>query len=232
MNLDTDEASDIAELLDCPISTFPQPYLGLLLSCNKLHNADFLPLIAKCDKYLAGWKGQLLSGGGLTLTNAVLSSVPVYHMCSLPLPKGVIAAIDRRRRAFLWTGEETCSGSQCLIAWEHACLSRLEGGLGIKDLTMQNKCLLLKFVHKFFAREPVPWVRWLLSTSHTTHRLPGDTFLPRLLSSLLQTYRAITQVLVHNGESTSFWFDDWLAIGPLCLHLPALSPTLPTRTAM
>lgn len=97
INLHDDESSDFASILGCPISTFPQPYLGLPLSSSKLHNADFLPLIAKCDKYLAGWKGRLLSKGErLTLTNSVLSSVPIYHMSSLPLPKGVIVAIHRR----------------------------------------------------------------------------------------------------------------------------------------
>lgn len=117
MNLDPQVAHSMAITLGCTISSFPQPYLGLPLSLAKLHNADFLPLIAKCDKYLAGWKGCLLSKGGhLTLVNAILSCVPVYHMCSLPLPKGVIAAIHRRRRAFLLTGEDSCSGSQCLIA--------------------------------------------------------------------------------------------------------------------
>lgn len=189
MNLESTVAADMAGVFSCPISTFPQPYMGLPLSSGKHHNVDFLPLIAKCDKYLAGWKGRLLSKGGrLTLTNAVLSSVPVYHMCSLPLPKGVIAAIDRRRRTFLCTGEEKCSGSSCQIAWEQACLPRDKGGLGIEDLATQNKCLLLKFAYKFFAAYSVPWITWLRSQSTVLHRFTGDSFLPTLLSSIHQTY--------------------------------------------
>ena len=102
VHMDENACVAIANILGCPISSFPQPYLGLPLSATKLRNADFHPLIAKCDKYLAGWEEKLLSNGGrLVLTNAILSSLPVYWMSSLFLPNGVIDAIDRRRRALL-----------------------------------------------------------------------------------------------------------------------------------
>ena len=42
---------------------------------------DWLPLIEKIKKRLAGWKGKSLSlGGRLTLVNMVLSSIPIYLM--------------------------------------------------------------------------------------------------------------------------------------------------------
>ena len=77
-------------------------------------------------------------------------------MSSLGLHKTVIKAIDRRRRAFFWTGEDTCHGSRCLVAWEDACASKIEGGLGIKDLHLQNRCLLMKFIDKIFSNDPAP----------------------------------------------------------------------------
>ena len=59
-------------------SSFPQTYLGLPLSWKKLRFADFLPLIAKVDKYLAGWAARLLSPAGrLVLINVVLDALPV-----------------------------------------------------------------------------------------------------------------------------------------------------------
>lgn len=88
----------MATALGCPISSFPQPYLGLPLSPTRLHVSDFSPLVNKSDKYLAGRKGrQLSSGGRLQLSNSVLNSLPVYYMSSLLLHKTVIAAIDWRR---------------------------------------------------------------------------------------------------------------------------------------
>jgi hypothetical protein len=47
--------------------------------------------------------------------NAVLDSLPVYAMGAFELPEGVMDALDALRRAFLWAGEETVSGAQCLV---------------------------------------------------------------------------------------------------------------------
>jgi hypothetical protein len=77
-------------------------------------------------------------------------------------PLTVIKAIDRRWRAFFWTGEDSCHGSKCLVAWEQVYTSKQFGGLGIKDLELQNQCMLLKFVDKFFSGQHVPWRDWLL----------------------------------------------------------------------
>ena len=68
--------------------------------------SDLQPLLDRFDSYFAKWRGHLLSQGGReVLVNAVLSSFPIYAMCSILLPKGVITYIDAKRRAFLWTGE-------------------------------------------------------------------------------------------------------------------------------
>lgn len=225
MNVDPADAASMAATLGCLISSFPQPYLGLPISPTRLHVSDFVPLVSKFDKYLAGWKGRLLSSGGcLQLTNSILSSLPVYFMSSLPLHKTVIKAIDRRRRAFVWTGEEKCSGSRCLIAWDRAMLSRLEGGLGIKNLEVQNHCLLLKFVHKVFTGANMPWRDWLLRDlgADLGSWTPYGSFLGRLLNEELERYCSLTRVVVHNGRSTSFWFDDWIGSNPLATQFPAI----------
>jgi hypothetical protein len=55
MNLSPDGAANMAVVLGCQMS-FPQTYLCLPLSPHKLREVDCQPLIAKFDKYLAGWK--------------------------------------------------------------------------------------------------------------------------------------------------------------------------------
>jgi hypothetical protein len=107
------------------------------------------PIISSADKYLSGWRASLLNHHGrLILVNAVLDSLLVYAMGALLLPSRVIDALDARRCTFLWTGEETVLGAQCLVSWDRTCLPKKSGGLGVCDLRLQNTCLLLKLVHR------------------------------------------------------------------------------------
>jgi hypothetical protein len=124
---------------------------------------DCLPLITSCDKHLAGWRASLLNRAGrLTFSTAVLSAVPLHYLSAINVPKTVIKAIDRRRRAFFWTGEESCHGSKCLVAWDIVQTSKDAGGLGVKDLHLQNRCLLMKFLDKLFSDDPIAWKEWIL----------------------------------------------------------------------
>jgi len=52
------------------------------------------------------------------------------------------------------------------------CRSKLEGGLGALNLRTQNEALLLKFLHKFFNREDIPWVNLIWETYYRNDRLP------------------------------------------------------------
>lgn len=74
----------------------------------------------------------------------------VYAMSALSVPMGAVAVnkMDSRRRSFLWNGDNSASPAQSFIAWERVCLSKEQGGLGIKNLGLQNICLLLKLLHR------------------------------------------------------------------------------------
>lgn len=140
----------LANVLGCRLENFPQTYLGLLLSTTKLNFDAFAPVISRVDRFLASWQASLLNyADRIILINAILSSLPTYAMAAMELPKGVFAAIDKRRRAFLWTGDDSCSGSKCLVSWDEVCTDKKFGGLGIKDLAKQNSCLLLKTCTSF-----------------------------------------------------------------------------------
>ena len=68
--------------------------------------------------------------------------------------------IDAKRRAFLWTGEKTCSGGHCKAPWDLVCIPKDKGGLGVKDLHGQNRCLLQKFLSKLHQLASSPWQTW------------------------------------------------------------------------
>jgi len=96
----------VAEL-GCKQEGFPQTYLGLPLSSTKLRLSAFAPLIAKADKYLAGWQAALLNPmGRLVLVNTVLDSQLVYAMSVMQLqPGGDQGSEQEKKRVSVGRGE-------------------------------------------------------------------------------------------------------------------------------
>jgi hypothetical protein len=112
------EEHDIAVVhnsLPCKVQVFPCRYLGLPLSVKKLPKAAFYELIDKVADKLLGWKASMMNPAGrVTLVRAVLSAIPIYQLLALELPKWVIKAIDKIRRAFLWKGRKETNGDTVL----------------------------------------------------------------------------------------------------------------------
>lgn len=126
-------------------------------------------------------------------------------ICSLLLLTGIIEAIDKKRRAFLWTGDASCNGAQCKVAWTTVCLDKPQGGLGVKDLSKQNKGLLAKFLAKLHQEPSSSWQKCF-------HRLYGrgagrdlgdkhylDTPTWRSLLSILQDFRGCCTYYLGDG---------------------------------
>jgi hypothetical protein len=228
MHVDGDTVAAVRDALGCALEGFPQSYLGLPLSCDKLNLAAFAPLIAKADRYLSGWRAVLLSAGGrLVLINAVLDALPTYAMAAMILPPPVIKALDALRRAFLWAATERVSGAQCLVAWLDVCRPKEEGGLGIRSLHVQNRCLLTKLLHRLHSGLDSPWARWVWGmvgerplTERSARELPGSHWAS--LCDLVPLYRSVSTVKLGDGAHCAFWHDNWLPSGALAATAPAL----------
>jgi hypothetical protein len=96
MHVPLEDAAAMAAALGCPISSFPQPYLGLPLSPTKLPASAFAPLVLSFDRRLSGWRANLLSAGGrLVLCNAVLNNLATYYMCRTCFPVGLLTGLTR-----------------------------------------------------------------------------------------------------------------------------------------
>jgi hypothetical protein len=211
-------------ILGCKQEAFPQNYLGLPLSPDKVRITALLTSIGRADKYLARWKAALLNTmGRAVLADSVLGNLLIYAMCAMELPKGALDRLDAKRRAFLWTGSNKVSGTRCLVTWDHECMPRESGGRGLKNLGVQNQCLLLKLLHRLYHPADSAWARWARRQIDLV-TLHGDVDGSHWgsLRRLLPTYRAITTVHIRDGASTSFWEDSWLPDGPLAELLPAL----------
>ncbi|GJN06932.1 hypothetical protein PR202_ga24709 [Eleusine coracana subsp. coracana] len=162
MHVAEDQVAEFISVLGCRREGFPQTYLGLPLSSEKLHLSAFAPLICKFDKHLSGWEASLLNPNARTvLVNTVLDSLPTYAMMVLELPPGVLAAIDSLFGAYIWSGEENTSGATCMVAWDRVATPKHCGGLGVRDLRAQNQCLLLKLLHRLNSIGDSSWVAWV-----------------------------------------------------------------------
>jgi hypothetical protein len=90
----------------------------------------------------------------------VLDGAAAYLMAANQMPQWDLDALDARRRAFMWTGAAKATVSQCLVAWTKVCQTKEKGGLGIRELNLQNQCLLLKLLHHLHHPGDSAWAHW------------------------------------------------------------------------
>jgi hypothetical protein len=125
-----DKLNLLAISFHCATGSLPFTYLGLPLGSTKPRVKDFLPLVSKCEMHMQATSVFLSQEGRLQMTNAVLTALPMYHMCTFLLPKMVIDQIDKYRKHCLWRGLDINARSTPKAAWSMVCLPKTEGGLG------------------------------------------------------------------------------------------------------
>lgn len=227
IHMSQQEAVLSASTLQCPLSSLPCNYLGLPLSTNKIPHSLLQPIIDKIDRRLAGWIPGLLSWGGrVIMLNSVISAIPTYYMSCIKWPERSIEAIDKIRRAFLWKGDKEIQGGQCLVAWTTVTLPKEQGGLGLRDLRIHNKALIMKLTGKLLSNSTEPCFNWLRRRYIRSH-IPvkprqGDTTVWKMLAAVIETITHMTKVIIGDGKTTSFWKDLWTSAGRLYLRFPTL----------
>ena len=120
--------------------------MGIPIISSKLNLRDCSPLVDKVSSRLSSWLNRCLSyAGRLQLIILVLTSIQVFWASHLCLPKKILKVIEQKFRSFLWNGVEGSSkGSK--IAWSDICIPKKEGGLGINDLFLWNKALMIRHI--------------------------------------------------------------------------------------
>ena len=68
------------------------------------------------------------------------------------IPKGVLKKLDYYRSRFFWQCDKDKKKYR-LAKWDILCHPKDQGGLGIIDLQVQNKCLLSKWIIKLLIEE-------------------------------------------------------------------------------
>jgi hypothetical protein len=192
----------------------PCTYLGIPLSIRKLANSDLVPLVDKVADKLPGWKANLFSRASrLVMVKTVLSSVPIYLMLALELPKWVFKAIDKRRRCFLWKGQGDAYGGNFLVSWEAIQRPLKYGGLAILNLEMFGWALRARWL-------------WLQKTDASRPWAGLPIRVHRNAKSLIDV---ATTSVVGSGESVKFWSDHWLLGKTMAKHYPTLIQMISRR---
>jgi hypothetical protein len=142
LNLDPDETHDIAHIFSCPVGTFPIRYLGVPLHFKKLRREDIQPLVDKILQKISGWRGKLLSHAArVTLIQTCFTSIPVYLLSFIKLPKWAVKTIASQMANCLWIDSED-KHKWHLANWESIRMCKEYGGVGIPNLRDLNIYLL------------------------------------------------------------------------------------------
>lgn len=206
-----------ANSLGCNIGSFPFTYLGLPLSLTKPKLEDFVPVIKRIDKRLAGCSTFLSYGDKLTLMKSVFTSLPTFFMCTLMSPANIVEQINKYPRHCFWRKYGMEDKGMALISWDKVCLPKDQGGLGVLQIAAHNKCLLMKHLHKFLNHFDLPWVHLIWESYHPQGVIsarPVGSFWWKSILKLLPQFNCFTKGIIGQGNTISLWEDNW-GVGPL-----------------
>ncbi|GLT87976.1 hypothetical protein SLE2022_060240 [Rubroshorea leprosula] len=205
-------------------------YLGIPISPKKLKKSQCQFIIDKVRSKLVNWKTNFLSfAGRVTLTRAVLDSVPSYYMQSSLLPVSVHSELDHLSRNFIWGSDEQHRKIH-LIKWDTVCQPRHLGGLGLKKSRDANIVAMCKLNWRLHSEKSNTWSKLFCRKYSIVD--PRDP-LPNHGSPTLQAMkegRSLFQRglrwIPRNGNSIFFWNDCWVGNQPLSKvfygpHLPS-----------
>lgn len=199
-------------------------YLGMPVLQKRINKDTYGEVLEKVASRLAGWKGRFLSlAGRITLTKAVLSSIPVHSMSTISLPASILDKLDKVSRSFLWGGTEE-QRKPHLIAWNRVCLPKVKGGLGIRSSKDMNKALLGKVGWRLLHDKQSLWAT-VLRHKYKVGEIDNPDWLV-VKSSWSSTWRSVgmglrevvlpgTGWVLGNGRKIKFWKDKWLGDKPL-----------------
>ena len=169
---------------------------------------------------------MLSYGDRLVLVNAVLTSLPMFMLSFLEIPKGVRKRLDFYRSRFFWQSDEN-KRKYRLTKWNIICRPKDQSGLGVEVLELKNKCLLSKWLFKLLNEEGV-WQELLYNKYLSNKTLaqveaqPTDSPFWKGLIKVKQDFFARGFFKLGNGEITRFWEDTWLGNSPLKDQYPLL----------
>jgi hypothetical protein len=150
----------------------------------------------------------------------------MFMMFFFEIPKGVLKKLDYFRSRFFWQGSSDKQKYR-LARWNILCRPKDQGGLGILDLQLQNKCLLAKWLVNLL-NSGGTWQTLLtnkylsLKTLTQVTAKPNDSHFWRGLMRIKDEVLTKGSFIIKDGTKTRFWDDTWVGDKPLKDAYPSL----------
>jgi hypothetical protein len=178
-------------------------------------NSEWKKVEERFEQKLSCWKAKYLSyGGKLVLLNSVLSSLPMFMMSFFEIPKGVIKNLDHYRSRFFGKDPHKNTVIDLPTGTSYVVLMD-QGGLGILDLQLQNKCLLAKWLVNLLNTNCI-WQtllqnKYLRSKSLTqVEAKPYDSHIWRGLIHIKDEVLSKGSFDIKDETNVRFWDDIWI----------------------
>ncbi|CAM8948104.1 unnamed protein product [Rhodiola kirilowii] len=202
-NTPADVRAEITEILRVRQVPFHSKYLGLPLVMGQKKSEMFRCITEKIWRRISDWKCKFLSAAGReVLIKAVLQALPIYTMSVYKLPEKCIQEVTKLILRFWWNKKDNERG----VSWirkEVLQKSKLEGGLGFRDLKCFNEAFLMKICWRIAKYPHLLMSRLLLSR----YCPEGNLFSVRLGSRPSHVWRGVMKVIDVFKEAT--WWDSY-----------------------
>lgn len=151
----------MCELLGIRLVDHPGNYLGLPTIWGK-SKKEALSYIKDCiNRKIEGWKLRTLSPAGKeVLIKSVAMAVPAYPMACFKFPVSICNEINSALGNFWWGYNDT-GPKLHWKSWAHMGKSKMEGGMGFRDLRSFNLALLAKQCWRLIQEPLSLWARVL-----------------------------------------------------------------------
>lgn len=170
------------------------------------------------NKKLAHWKGATLSQPGkCTLVKSIFQNLPTYALSLFGIPSKHADIMEKIQRDFLWTRVEEHKRYH-LVAWDHVCLPKCYGGLGIRKIRHLNNALLAKQIWRI-CQASGEWREIMIkkylrrqSLSLLLHEteIPQGSYIWNGILKAKALAKSKAKWKIGKGENISFWQDDWM----------------------
>ncbi|KAJ7945157.1 Ribonuclease H [Quillaja saponaria] len=201
-------------------------YLGIPLHHERVTKRSFEYVVDRVSSRLSGWKADHLTlAGRITLAQSVIMTMPNYAMQTNKPPQSTCHEIEQLCINFIW-GDTNTKRRMHLINWGTLCMSKNEGGIGLRKLNLMNNACLNKIGWGVVLKQKGLWAEVLThkyivprGMENPIKKTGMDSHLWKALVSICGDMMNRVRWSVGDWQKVQFWLDRWSDVDkPLIYH--------------